>query len=547
MSHRNRHMKWSGLALLAASALAQAQPATPSAPSPKFAIRGFDVTGDNPLGAADTTALLAPFLRQDADIDTLQRATAALEARLRDMGFGLHRVSLPPQEIGDTVKLSIVRFTINRVSIERTGDTPTPPNAQPAKPHTPRYDDANVLASLPELQTGATPNFRVLAVQTGIANDSAAKQVTVALKESDQADKIDAAIRVRESKAWWASLSASNSGSPSSGNDRLTLSAAHANLFNSDHQLALSITTSAEKTKDVQQYGLNYRLPVYGWRGVLGASLTQSNVVGNFGTFTSTGAGRTWGLNYTHHLLPQAGHRGFVTLALDNKRFDVAKINGFASPGQLQRRTQAVSVGYNARHDSDASNVSYSVELAANTSGGLGNDLLSYQTEDPRVSTQRFQVVRASMNYLAPLWERKWLVGVRSQLQWTPHALIAGEQFGIGGNGSVRGTSERPVSGDKGASVSTELTSPELWSGMRAVGFIDLGYLTNVVSNGATKLGNDKLASAGLGLRYFHGSGFSLALDYGRITTGSGVPVSINSASPQRGNEKMHLNASMRF
>ncbi len=500
--------------------------------------------GENPLSDAETTTVLAAFLRQDADIDSLQRATTALETKLRERGFGLHRVALPPQEISDTVQLEIVKFAINQVVIERVNDAAPPVAVDVSNA---RYSDANILRSVPELRAGTTPNFRQLAVQTAIANESSAKQITVALKESDQPDKIDATVKVRESKPWWASISATNSGSPSSGNDRVSLSAAHANLWGLDHQISLSLTTSAEKTRDVQQYGLNYRMPLYGLGGVVGAVLTKSNVVGSFGTFTSTGAGQTWGVNYVQHLLPVGGYRGFVTVGLDNKRFDVAQINGIPSPGQMQRRSQPFSVGYNARNDSDASNFSYSVDLAVNVPGGQGNDLLSYQSEDPRVTTAKFSIVRVSMNYLTPLFDRQWTLGVRSQLQWTPQALIAGEQFGIGGSGSVRGTSERPIAGDKGASVSAELGSPELFSGLRAVGFVDLGYLTNVISNGATKLGSDRLASAGLGLRYFNPIGLSLSMDYGRITSGSRVPVSINTASPQRGNEKMHLNASIRF
>ena len=104
-----------------------------SAPAPVFAIKGFKVTGDNPLGDGETSRVLAPFLRTDATIDTLQKATAALEGALKDKGFGLHRVALPPQEVGDTVTLNIVRFSIAKVSIEGRSI----------------YDEANIRHSLP--------------------------------------------------------------------------------------------------------------------------------------------------------------------------------------------------------------------------------------------------------------------------------------------------------------------------------------------------------------------------------------------------------------
>src|SRR5690606_21732355 len=108
------------LSLASSPSLAQAPAATPmpASSTPTFAIKGFKITGDNPLGDGDTTRVLAPFLRADATIDTLQKVTQALETVLREKGFGLHRVALPPQEVGDTVTLTIVRFAIGKVSTE---------------------------------------------------------------------------------------------------------------------------------------------------------------------------------------------------------------------------------------------------------------------------------------------------------------------------------------------------------------------------------------------------------------------------------------------
>jgi len=116
------------------AAFGQAVPAMPAAAAaPVFAIKGFKVTGDNPLGDGETSRVLAPFLRADATMDTLQKATATLEAALRDRGFGLHRVALPPQEVGDQVTLNIVKFTIGKVAIEGRSI----------------YDEANIRRSLP--------------------------------------------------------------------------------------------------------------------------------------------------------------------------------------------------------------------------------------------------------------------------------------------------------------------------------------------------------------------------------------------------------------
>lgn len=512
-----------------AGALAQQPAAPPMATpvTPVFAIKGFTITGENPLGDGETSRVLAPFLRTDATIDVLQKATAALEAALRVKGFGLHRVALPPQEVGDTVKLSIVKFSIGKVTIE--GAT--------------RFDAANVRASLPELKEGSTPNFRRLAVQTTIANESPAKQTSVSLRESDEPDKIDATVQVRESRPWTLGLSASNAGAPSSGRDRVTISGGHSNLWNLDHQFVGAYTTSAEATSAVRQLGLSYRAPLYALGGVVGASYTRSDVIGDFGAFTSTGAGSTFGINYTHYLPPDGGYRAYVTIGLDDKLFRATVINGTAIG--VDRRSKPVTLSYAARVESDAALWGYNLDLAVNTGWGRANDLVSHRTEDPRVDTLDWYLLRTGFNYTAN-FGGNWIWSTRWQGQYSPYALISGEQFGVGGPSSIRGTPNR-LSGDSGYSAVLEITTPEITSGLRALGFMDAGWVYSHQPNGTTKLASDRMASIGLGLRYSHPSGVAFTADYGRLIRGSAIPLAVNSGAPQRGEDKLHLNLSVRF
>ena len=497
--------------------------------SPSFTIRGFDLAGDNPLSSAEVSRILAPYLRTDATIETLQKATAALEAAFREKGFVLHRVSLPPQEVGGTVKLDIVKFVIGKVTIDGRQ----------------RFSEANIRASVPELAEGTAPNFRTLAVQTAIANESQGKRIQVALKESEEADKIDARIVVQESKPWNFFVSASNTGTAATGNDRLTVAASHSNLFDLDHQLTAAYTTSLERPNAVNQAGLNYRIPVYRWGGVVGASYTQSNVVGEFGAFNSTGTGRTMGLNYNHYLPPQGGFRSYLGVAVDDKQFDVAQINGTPLVGQSVRRSVPLTLGYNARMESDTAVWGLNLDLASNLpSGDGGNDLASYRTEDARINTVQWTALRGGANYTAG-WASGWMWGVRGQFQYSADALISGEQFGLGGATSVRGTADRPLSADSGVLVSTEITTREFSPGLRLLGFVDAGWLAN---NNATvnKPPSDSLASAGLGLRYAQ-SVFSVTADYGRVISGSMLASPANSGIPKAGDDKLHINLSARF
>ncbi len=515
-------------ALACANLQAQQTQAMSGAAPASFAIRGFNIKGDNPLSQNDTSRILAAFLRSDATLEVLQKATTALETAMRDAGFGLHRVSLPPQTMSDTVTLEIVHFTIGSITLDGNK----------------LYSNSNIRASIPELQEGGAPNFSRLAVQTSIANENPGKQISISLRESTQADKIDAMVQVKESKPWNFSVALANSGSASSGRDRTTFSAGYNNVLGLDHQFTAAYTTSLQRAQDVKQLGLSYRMPFYRANSVLGLNFTQSDVLGNFGSFTSTGQGRTLGVNYIYHFSPEGGRRSYFNLGLDDKLFKAAVINGTAVGAD--RRTRPLSLGYNARSESDNASWSYNLDAAINMNSGVANNLTAYQAEDTRITTQAFRVFHAGANYTSG-FGKNWLWSLRSQVQSSKNALLSGEQFGLGGVSSVRGAADRVITGDKGLSTSLEISTPELVVGLRSSAFVDAGWLQNNQVDGSNKLAQDKLASVGLGLRYASQNGLNINADYGRIITGSALPLSVNSSAPQKGSEKLHLNLSVRF
>ncbi|HEY1229946.1 MAG TPA: ShlB/FhaC/HecB family hemolysin secretion/activation protein [Ramlibacter sp.] len=519
-------------AMLAQPAQAQAPAAAPAsaAPDAVFAIKGFTVTGDNPLGQVETARILAPYVRNDATIATLQQATAALESALRTKGSGLHRVALPPQQVGATVRLEVVTFTVSRITTEGRSI----------------YSEENVRRALPELKEGSTPNFRRLATQTAISNENPNKQVQVGIREGDEPDHIDATVTVKEQRPWTFGIAASNAGTKASGRDRLTVTGGHTNLFDRDHQFIGAYTTSIERSQDVRQLGLAYKVPLYAEGVVVGASYTRSDVVGNFGAFSSTGAGHTAGVSATYYLPPEGGLRSYLALSLDDKVFNASRINDIVVPGALDRRSRPVTLGFNTRVETDTALWGYNVDLAVNTGTGRANDVPSYQSEDPRVRQLHWAALRGGASYLSP-FGRGWLLSLRGAWQYSPDALIAGEQFGLGGATSVRGSDiERPLSGDMGASGTFEVSTPELVQGLRAAGFADAGWLGNNKPTGGIKPSSDQLGSVGVGLRYLRGP-VGASVDYGRIVTGSKVPLAFNSAAPKAGDDRVYVTLSLRF
>ena len=512
--------------LVASPVFSQNAPMATSAPSPVFVIRGFKVTGENPLAEGETSRILAPFLRADATLETLQNAAIALEAALRQQGFSLHRVSLPPQEVGDTIALQVSSFKLGKV--ELVNDTP--------------YSAANVRQALPELREGSTPNFSRLSIQNAMANETLNRRLSVVMRESETASEINATIRVKGERPWVGSASLSNGGSRETGRDRMTVVASHSNLWDRDHALDLAYTTSLDSPSAVRQLGASYKVPLYTLGGVVLASVSSSTIKGDFGAFTTNGAGTSVGLGYLQHMGGSGSWRHFLQLRLDDKLSKASAVNGLAIG--VDRRSRPITVGYLVKGDVKDYPFGFGVDYSVNSPTGAGNDDTAYQLEDPqRPLRARWSKLRMDGNFSMAL-PAKWQLLWRGQAQYASAPLISSEQLLAGGRSWLRGAGS--VFGDRGVLSAVDVYSPELAPGLRGLLFFDVASLGN--NNGTlARPSSDVLASAGLGLRYNHAGGWYLLADYAQVLKGSVIALSTNAAAPQRGNSSVYVTVGARF
>lgn len=518
---------------LALAPAAQAQDLV-STPAPlAFAVSGFEVRGDSPLPPDAVQALLAPFTGPQVTLARLQEAAAALEAALHARGHRLHHVVLPPQSIGERVVLEVVPVRLARVEVR---------GARHA-------GEDNVRRSLPELREGHAPNLHRLAAQTALANESPVRQVQVALSESDEPDRVDATVRVRDQRPWQLAVGLSNHGSDATGRERLTLVGRHANLGDRDLELLAAYTTAPARAGDVRQMGLSARWPWYDAGGLLAFTATRSDISGDFGAFTSRGAGRVLALAWTLPLPTGGQAQHHVSVGIEDRLFEAARIDGQPVAGLRDRRSRPLVVGYAGRSEAGQSQSQslsrWGVEAAANTDTGQGNDLAAYQSENPRITTSRWRMLRASAHHQQAV--ARWTVTARAQAQHSAHALIAGEQFGLGGPTTVRGTrDERPLAGDGGLLLSLEVAAPPAAGGLQGVAFVDAGWLRNAPPRTAYFPASDRIASAGVGVR-LRGEGVSLSVDYGRIIVGSRVDAAVNPQAPRAGHDRLYASLTFSF
>lgn len=486
----------------------------------RFSVSSYTVEGDNPLPASATQALLASYTGEAVTIDRLQAAAAALEAAIKDQGYSFMRVVIPPQDAKGVITLRVLAFRLGAVNI--AGNQ--------------RFDRANLLHSLPTLRPGESPNLRGIARNQAQVNDHPAKQVAVTIRQGRVPDTVDAAVKVEDGDPLQFFATLSNSGTPASGMTRLGVGVSHTNLFNRDHQITATYTTSPEQASNIRQYGFHYRAPFYALGGTLAAYYTfsdsDSGTVAQF--FQVSGRGEFYGLRWTQRFAPVGAYSHLAEIGVEERLFDNnVSFNGV--PISADVRSRPLLLRYEGRFDGAGHVARAALELAHNLQGSGANDAASY-TANRAGATPDWRAWRYTIDASRALGS--WVASARLRGQASGDALIPGEQFGIGGASLVRGLEEREGTGDRGYVATAELMTPPLTEGLRGLVFVDAGEARLRAAGGAASA-VQHASSAGLGVRWQWRKRLSLSADWATVLDGTG--------STNKHDNRVHVTLSVRF
>ena len=496
------------LACLASAVLAGATTAPVQAQTPvvRFEVERFEVQGDSPLSQARTQEILAPYTGEHAGVDGLLAAADALERAIEEAGVAFQRVVLPPQSLQDgTVVLRVAVFKVARVEVRGAR----------------HHSDANVRRSVPSLREGETPDTGAIARDMAVANRLGWKTTNLTFRESEtDPEGLDAVLEVRDRRPWlvWSGLD--NTGSADTGPLRWSLGANAGNLFDRDHSLSASYVTSPGHAGQVRQWAASYTAPAHGLGGTVSAYYVRSDVdTGRvLDAFDVSGAGEFAGLQYTRELRRRGRLSQRLSVGIDDRLFDNEVLFAGTDIAPPAVRSRPLSLGWAAEYAGEDWGVDVRVQYARSLKGGSGNDDTAYG-RNRRGAKAGWDALRggATLTWSLPAgWTARGLVDG----QVTNEALIAGEQFGVGGASSVRGFSEREVAGDEGVRGSVELWSPAVAdAGVRFVVFADAGHVSGAPGGAARS--SDTIASVGAGLRWSWKEHVALLLDVGMIVEGT--------------------------
>jgi hemolysin activation/secretion protein len=496
-------------AALTTAALATAQ----DAPVTAFAIRSFNVEGNTVLAGSRIDAVLAPYIGSARSFADVKAAVAGLQAAYAQAGFGAALVVLPEQEVtSGAVRLEVVEARLRGVTVEGIA-------AEVAE---------SILRSLPSLRVGATPNTDDLAREIRLANENPARRLSADLK-AETPGQIDAVVSVQEDKPWKVGAVFDDTGTPTTGRTRLGAFFQHANIAGLDHVATLQYITSPDRPGDVTIAALNYRIPLPSFGDSVDLfgiySNVDSGIVGDL--FNVSGSGTVFGIHYNQNLRPTANYQHRWIYGLENRTIDnrIGPVGG--SLDLVPNVTvHPASVGYAATWNGEGRQLDFSGTGVRNLPGGANGDDAAIAAARTGANA-RYAIFRYTATLLQEL-PADALLRVAFEGQYTRNALVSGEQFGIGGQDSVRGFDERVLTNDRGDRTTLEIQTPNFGerigpdTAARALLFFDQGWLwRNHPLPGEVVATH--ISSVGAGLRVTVAPSWRVRVDAARVIQGGGV------------------------
>ena len=500
---------------ITASISVYAEPVLPAAPGqssitppafPKFAIGHFDISGNTLLDQAAIERMLSPFTGKEKDFGDIQKALDVLQQAYVTAGYGAVQVHLPEQDVEQgTVRFIVTEGKISRILIKGNKF----------------HDDANILASVPKVQIGSAPKVAAIEINLKAANESPSKKTQVLMKATDQPGEIDATLQVADEKTWKIGAVLDNTGNTETGFNHLGVFYQNSNVGNRDHVFTAQYTTSTAKPGSVKIWGAGYRIPLYALGDSVeffaGYSDTDSGTVASL--FTASGSGSIMGVRYNRNMDRHGDYDHKLTFGMEQRAYrnNVQPTLGGGSSLVPDVTVHPLSITYSGEWHIPGQQLSLYLSEIGNLKGGDKGGAADFNLSRTGANPD-YLLTRYGIEY-SRAFTNDWQAHVALNGQITSDALVAGEQFGIGGASSVRGYYEREMANDEGYRGTLELYSPDFGERvrstmkMRALVFYDFGELSrnNALPSEPTRA---SINSIGVGLRASMDKNFSLQADW---------------------------------
>lgn len=475
-------------------------PETPSGVGPEMiTVQQFNVVGSTVFSPQLLEAVTAPFTGRPITFAELLQARSAVTQLYVDNGYVTSGALIPPQTFTDgVIQIQVVEGGLETINVTGT---------ERLKPSYVRHRLA--IAASPPLNTR-----QLLEALQLLQLDPLIETISAELSASSQVGQSILEVQVTEADSFEVPLVLDNNRSPSVGSFQRQFQIEEANLTG----VGDSLTGAFSNTDGSNQLEVSYTRPVNPRNGALSVGFyrTASRVIEPpFDTLDIKGSSWEVNLSFRQPVLQRPSQEVALGLTVARRESETS-LMGMPFPlsagADIAGQTQVTGL----RFFQDWTQRETRNVFAARSQFTLGFGDFSVASGLP-VPDDPFFVWRGQAQYVRLLAPDTLLL-LRSDLQLTPSVLVPQEQFGLGGQPSVRGYRQDALLSDNGLLASAEFRLPVYRAPRRGLllqlaPFVEFGTAWSNAEQ--SDLGPNTLASIGLGLRFQWSERFFTHLDWG--------------------------------
>lgn len=483
-------------------------PQDPNAPNPtpdsstpvprNIEVQQFLINGSTVFAPADFDLILSEFTDRPLSFAELLQARSKVTELYTDSGYITSGAFIPPQELSDgMVNIQILEGEIEEITV--TGTNHLKPNY--------------VKNRLQVATSGALNVDQLLTGLQMLQLDPLIENLSAELSAGSRPGRSLLDVTVREASPYRGSFSIDNGRAPSVSSFRQQANIGHANLLGYGDALDLSYTN----TEGSGQWQANYSIPINARNGRLSFnySYTDSEIIEPpFDRVDIQAKSRNYEVSLRQPLIQTPTREFNLGLTAVRRESDTSLlgVNFPLSPGANDNGETRLSI---LRFFQEVTARDAKQVFAARSQFSLGVGWFDATVND-EAPDSRFFGWRGQLQWLRLLAPETVLL-LRSDLQLTPNALVPLEQFGLGGQQSVRGYRQDALLTDNAIFASAEVRIPVFKTEdkdvlVQVAPFFDVGTTWN--SDGPDPE-DQTLASVGLGLQFQWSDRLTARVDWG--------------------------------
>ncbi len=473
----------------------------PDDPNAKFKVDRVEVVGSTVFSAEQLAAITNPFVGKNLTFAELLQIKDAITKLYTDRGYVTTGALISPQTVeSGLIKIQVIEGSLQEIKI--TGN---------------RRLRSQYIRSRIQIGAGTPLNVpRLMEKLQLLRLDPRIKNLSAELQMGVTPGSNILLVEVQEANTFLLTGTLDNGRSPSVGSFRRGVDIQEANLLG----LGDTLSVGYSNTDGSNSINANYTLPINAHNGTVSFGFSQgwNRVIEKpFSVLDIQSNSRSYELGYRQPLIQKPTKELAVGLSFSRQEsqteLGLDNIGPFPlSPGaDINGKTNISALRFFQEYTQRSNQQVFAVR----SQFSLGVDWFGANVSD-NAPDSRFFAWRGQAQWVRQL-APDTLFLVRGDFQLSADSLVPLEQFGLGGQLSVRGYRQDALLTDNGLLFSAELRVPivraaKIGGVLQLIPFIDVGKGWNVKGENPSP---STLLSTGLGLLWKQGDKFSARLDWG--------------------------------